>query len=230
MFAGIPIVSGGFRGFGGAARDRYGPPETAGWLTRQSNEPSNIGPGYLANRPAHCEAVTSRGRCPCEGEGWSASAIARPTERGSSTPQPATVPMWLVCSASGRAGGPQGRYVPTPAGRLPHRADPTAAAGAAPGRTKRSRAQRRRLLLPVHGKQAPCFTSGAGAGAAVVAAAPRASQGSGTTQVVGQPAHERAQDHAPARRRVGEPRPVEPAGALRMLVEVGSLRGAAGSC
>jgi hypothetical protein len=27
---------------GGAAGDRYGPPETAGWLTKQSNEPSNV--------------------------------------------------------------------------------------------------------------------------------------------------------------------------------------------
>jgi hypothetical protein len=53
---------------------------------------------------------------------------------------------------------------------------------------------------------------------------------SGTTQVVGERAHERAQDRAPARRGVGEPRPVKAAGALRMLVAVGSPRGAAGSC
>ena len=56
LCVGICFVYGGFRGFGGAAGDRYGPSETAGWLTKQSNEPSNIEPSGSANCPAHCKA------------------------------------------------------------------------------------------------------------------------------------------------------------------------------
>ena len=70
-------------GLGGAAGDRYGPPETAGWLARQSNEPSNIRPSVRRTARRVARPVTSRGAR--EGEGRSASAIASPTERGSST-------------------------------------------------------------------------------------------------------------------------------------------------
>ena len=85
---------------------------------------------------------------------------------------------------------------PRPTAVLSPCEDSTAAAGAAPGHTERARARRRGLLA--HGKQAACFTSGAGAGAAVVATAPRGLAGSGTTQVVGRAsARARAGSHAP---------------------------------
>ena len=41
LFAGRSRVYWGSRGFGCAASDRYEPPETARWLTKQSNEQSN---------------------------------------------------------------------------------------------------------------------------------------------------------------------------------------------
>jgi hypothetical protein len=59
LFAGIPFVDGGFRGFGKAAGDRHEPPETAGWLTKQSNEPSNIDPEPFGNRRAQNAVLPS---------------------------------------------------------------------------------------------------------------------------------------------------------------------------
>jgi hypothetical protein len=83
LFAGIPFVYGGFRGFGGAAADRYAPPETADWLTKQSNEPSNVDDLPVV---ARFRAQVARQRQPTDGyirrgERGSRPRGLRPSER-----------------------------------------------------------------------------------------------------------------------------------------------------
>jgi hypothetical protein len=67
----------GFRGFCSAAGDRYEPPETAGWLTKQSNEPSNID-----DLPVVLRARTERRVSGRRQRDTSAAATARVTRVG----------------------------------------------------------------------------------------------------------------------------------------------------
>jgi len=66
----------------GTATNRQKP--LVGWRNRPTNRPTS-GRAVWRTAPPIARPLTSRGRCPCGGEGWSASAIASLTERRSSS-------------------------------------------------------------------------------------------------------------------------------------------------